>query len=58
MNLIVDSRLHLVPKVPWAFQPHQKLIQIDAVPEEVGRNYTPAVGITSDGRLELQGATG
>lgn len=53
--LAVGSRLHLVPKTPWTIQPHQKLIQIDADPEEVGRNYPPAVGITADGRLGLQG---
>jgi acetolactate synthase-1/2/3 large subunit len=52
--LAVGSRLHLTPKVPWAFQPHQKLIQIDADPEEVGRNFPPTVGITADGRLGIQ----
>jgi len=63
--LSVGSRLHLTPKVPWAFQPHQKLIQIDADAEEVGRNFPPTVGITADGRLgvkallaEIGGKTG
>ena len=51
--LVIGSRLHLAPKVPWAIQPHQKLIQIDADPEEVGRNYPTTVGITSDGKLGL-----
>lgn len=53
--LAVGSRLHLVPKTPWTIQPHQQLIQIDADPEEVGRNYPVAVGITADARLGLQG---
>ncbi len=53
--LAVGSRLHLVPKTAWTIQPHQQLIQIDADPEEVGRNYPVAVGITADGRLGLQG---
>ncbi|HAI07913.1 MAG TPA: thiamine pyrophosphate-binding protein [Dehalococcoidia bacterium] len=52
--LVVGSRLHLAPKVPWAIQPHQKLIQIDADPEEVGRNYPTTVGINSDGRLGVE----
>jgi acetolactate synthase-1/2/3 large subunit len=52
--LAVGSRLHLTPKVPWAFQPHQKLIQIDADPEEVGRNFPLTVGITADGRLGVK----
>ena len=53
--LAVGSRLHMSPSVPWLFQPHQKLIQIDADLEEVGRNFPLAVGITADGRLGLQG---
>ena len=52
--LVVGSRLHLSPRVPWAIQPHQKLIQVDADPEEVGRNFPPTVGIAADGRLALQ----
>ncbi|MDP7510061.1 MAG: thiamine pyrophosphate-binding protein [Dehalococcoidia bacterium] len=63
--LAVGSRMHFAPKLPWGIQPHQKLIQIDADPEEVGRNLPLAVGITADGRLALQallnelgGATG
>jgi acetolactate synthase I/II/III large subunit len=52
--LAIGSRLHLVPRVPCTIQPHQKLIQIDADSEEVGRNFPAAVGITADGRLALQ----
>ena len=52
--LAVGSRLHFSPKYPWDIQPHQKLIQIDADPEEVGRNLPVTVGITADGRLGLQ----
>jgi acetolactate synthase-1/2/3 large subunit len=52
--LAVGSRLHLVPRTPWTIQPHQKVIQIDADPEEVGRNVPVSVGITADGRLGVQ----
>ena len=52
--LAVGSRLHFSPKLPWDIQPHQKLIQIDADAEEVGRNLPVTVGITADGRLGLQ----
>jgi acetolactate synthase-1/2/3 large subunit len=52
--LAIGSRLHLVPKTPWTIQPHQKVIQIDADPEEVGRNYPVSVGIAADGRLGVQ----
>ncbi|MDP6550130.1 MAG: thiamine pyrophosphate-binding protein [Dehalococcoidia bacterium] len=52
--LAVGSRMHFAPKLPWGIQPHQKLIQIDADPEEVGRNLPLAVGITADGRPALQ----
>ena len=52
--LAVGSRMHFSPKLPWHIQPHQKVIQIDADPEEVGRNIPVAVGITADGRLGLQ----
>ena len=52
--LAVGSRLHFTPNLPWDPQPHQKVIQIDADPEEVGRNLPMAVGIAADGRLGLQ----
>ena len=52
--LAVGSRLHFAPSLPWDPQPHQKVIQIDADPEEVGRNLPVSVGITADGRLALQ----
>ena len=48
--LAVGSRLHLTPNVPWAFNKDHKLIQIDADPEEVGRNRETAVGITADAK--------
>ena len=51
--LVVGSRLLAVPPVDWWIQPHQKLIQIDADPEEVGRNLSPTVGMAADGRLAL-----
>ena len=45
--LAVGSRLHFAPSLPWDPQPHQKVIQIDADPEEVGRNLPVSVGITA-----------
>ena len=52
--LAVGSRLYLTPRVPWAFQPHQKIIHIDADPEELGRNYPTQVGIAADAKLGLR----
>ncbi|MCE2403840.1 MAG: thiamine pyrophosphate-binding protein [Dehalococcoidia bacterium] len=52
--LAVGSRLHLTPKVSWAFQPHQKLIHIDADPEELGRNHATSVGIVADSKVGLR----
>ena len=52
--LVVGSRFFMSPPVDWGIQPHQKLIQIDADPEEVGRNAEPAVGMAADGKLALQ----
>ena len=52
--LAVGSRLNLTPPTPWNIQPHQQLIQIDADPEELGRNFPAQVGIAADGRLGVQ----
>ena len=52
--LAVGSRLNLTPSTPWNIQPHQQLIQIDADPEELGRNFPAQVGIAADGRLGVQ----
>ena len=52
--LVVGSRFNLGLPLEWAIQPHQKLIQIDADPEEVGRNVTPTVGMAADGKLALR----
>ena len=52
--LVVGSRFFLTPPADWGIQPHQKLVQIDADPEEVGRNAEPAVGMAADGKLALQ----
>ena len=52
--LAIGTRMHMVPKVEWSPQPHQILIQIDADPEEVGRNIPATIGIAADGRLALQ----
>ena len=52
--LVVGSRFNLGLPLQWAVQPHQKLIQIDADPEEVGRNVEPTVGMAADGKLALR----
>ena len=52
--LAVGSRMHMVPPVDWSPKPHQTLIQIDADPEEVGRNIPVTTGMAADGRLALQ----
>ena len=52
--LVVGSRFNLGATFEWGLQPHQKLIQIDADPEEVGRNAEPAVGMAADGKLALE----
>lgn len=51
--LAVGSRLYLRPPLPGAFRPEQKLIQIDADPEEIGRNQTVQLGIPADARAAL-----
>jgi len=52
--LVIGSRMHMVPPVDWSPQPHQKLIQIDADAEEIGRNIPVTTGMAADGRLALQ----
>jgi acetolactate synthase-1/2/3 large subunit len=52
--LIVGSRAFFSPKLPWAFKPHQKLIQIDADKAEVGRNWPLRVGIVADAKQGLK----
>ena len=52
--LAVGSRMLFTPNVPWGIQPHQKVVQIDADPEELGRNIPATVGIAADARLGIQ----
>ena len=52
--LAVGSRMLFTPNVPWGIQPHQKVVQIDADPEELGRNIPATVGIAADARLGVQ----
>ena len=52
--LAVGSRMMFTPNVPWGIQPHQRVVQIDADPEELGRNIPAAVGIAGDARLGVQ----
>ena len=52
--LAVGSRMMFTPNVPWGIQPHQKVVQIDADTEELGRNIPAAVGIAADAGLGVQ----
>ena len=52
--LAVGTRLFPSSTVRGTLQSHQKLVQIDSDPDEVGRNFPPEIGITADGRLGLQ----
>ena len=52
--LAVGSRMLFTPNVPWGIQSHQKVVQIDADPEELGRNIPATVGISADARLGVQ----
>ena len=52
--LAVGSRMMFTPNVPWGIQSHQKVVQIDADPEELGRNIPATVGIAADARLGVQ----
>ena len=52
--LAVGSRLQLAPNVPWAFQPHQKVIHIDADPDVLGKDIATHVPINADARLGLR----
>ncbi len=52
--LAIGSRMLFTPSVPWGIQPNQKLVQIDADPEELGRNISTTIGINADGKLGVQ----
>ena len=52
--LAVGSRMMFTPNVPWGIQSHQKVVQIDADPEELGRNIPATVGISADALLGVQ----
>jgi len=47
--LVVGSRCALA-----AFQPHQKIVQIDVDGEEIGRNHPTAAGLVGDARATLE----
>jgi len=47
--LVVGSRCAVA-----AFQPHQKIVQIDVDGEEVGRNHPTAAGLVGDARATLE----
>ncbi|MCS7207564.1 MAG: thiamine pyrophosphate-binding protein [Dehalococcoidia bacterium] len=50
----VGTRFLLPTFRRWAPKPPQRLVQIDADPQEIGRNYPAEVGIVADARLGLQ----
>ena len=52
--LIVGSRFGLYGRGQWAPESHQKVIQIDIDPEEVGRNQTVHLGIVADAHTALE----
>jgi acetolactate synthase-1/2/3 large subunit len=52
--LVVGTRFSFPPMLPWGPKPHQTVIQLDVDPEEVGRNYTPQIGIVADANLGLR----
>jgi len=47
--LVVGSRCAVA-----AFQPNQKIVQLDVDAEEIGRNHSVAVGLVGDARLTLE----
>jgi acetolactate synthase I/II/III large subunit len=47
--LVVGSRCAVA-----AFQPHQKIVQLDVDAEEIGRNHPAAVGLAGDARATLE----
>jgi acetolactate synthase-1/2/3 large subunit len=47
--LVVGSRCALA-----AFQPHQKIVQVDVDAEEIGRNHPVQVGLVGDAKLTLE----
>ena len=51
--LAIGSRMNLNPRTPWSIHPGQTIIQIDADPEELGRNIDPQVGIVADAKLGI-----
>jgi len=51
--LAVGTRFVMPATLPWGVKPEQTVIQIDIDPEEVGRNYTPQIGIVGDARVSL-----
>ena len=48
--LAVGSRMNLNPRTPWSLRPDQTIIQIDADPEELGRNVEVQVGMAADAK--------
>ena len=62
--LAIGSRMNMNPRTPWSLHSGQTVIQIDADPEELGRNVEPQVGMVADAKLgvnellaELGGST-
>ncbi|CAI8013526.1 Probable acetolactate synthase large subunit [Geodia barretti] len=62
--LAIGSRMNMNPRTPWSLHSGQTVIQIDADPEELGRNVEPQVGMVADAKqgvnellAELGGST-
>ncbi|HET9017654.1 MAG TPA: thiamine pyrophosphate-dependent enzyme [Thermomicrobiaceae bacterium] len=53
--LVVGTRFLQPAGAPWGPKSGQTVIQMDVDPEEIGRNYPPAIGIESDAKLGLTG---
>src|SRR5579883_619696 len=51
--LAAGTRFVQPATAPWGVKPQQTVIQIEIDPEELGRNYTPQIGILADVRTAL-----
>ncbi len=49
--LAIGSRMNMNPRTPWSLHSGQRVIRIDADPEEVSRTIDPEVGIVADAKL-------
>jgi len=52
--LAVGTRFLQASGAAWGPKAHQTVIQVDIDPDEIGRNYPPAIGIVADAAEALQ----